>query len=180
MGQALAIASVVSTVVGTVSKAQGQKAAGKAQAENARFRAGVARNNKILADRASADATLRGESDARLQEQRTRQLIGRQRAILAANGIVVDQDSALDITEDTASIGAMDAETIRRNAAREALNFDAQGANFVAQSQLLENEGNSSASAGRRESFGTVLGGIGSVATKWKSFSDLGVSGFST
>ena len=173
----LAAVSLASSVFGTVQKAAGERNVAAAQEQNARFREAVARNNAIRANQAAEDARNRGEASARLQQQRTRQLIGKQRAIFAANGIVVDQDSALDTTEDTAQIGAMDAEQIRRNAERDALNFETQGENFVSEANLSSFEARSSRRAGRTDSFNTVLGGIGSVASKWKAFSDEGIFG---
>lgn len=177
MGQALAIASLASTVIGTGLAVSGQRAQAKAQSNEAKFRAAVARNNDIVSRREADLSRARGEQDARRQEERTRQLIGTQRATLAANGVVVDQGSAADITADTAEIGALDAITIRRNAEREALLRESQGAEFASESALRERESSSTLRAGRTESFGTVLSGIGSVSSKWHAFKEQGTFG---
>lgn len=140
----------------------------KAAAGQAEYQAAVGRNNAILAERAAADATLRGEQAERRQRMQIGGVQGRQRAVLAANGVLIDDGSALDLTSDTAAIGEVDALTIRSNAQREALGFRAQGANYSADAQLASMRANNSGSM--LGVAGTVLGGLGSVATKWYGF----------
>lgn len=177
MGAALPIISIAGTVLGAAFTAYGQIQQGKAAAAQAEYQAAVGRNNAILAQRAADDARLRGEEAARRKAVDNRQLIGRQRAVLAANGVLVDQGSALDITSDTAEIGKLDELTIRSNAEREALGYEAQGMNFNASSQLNQMRADNALSSGYGAAFGTVLTGAGSVASKWYQFKKEGVWG---
>jgi len=160
--------SIASTVASTGLQIVGQGQQAKAQQASHEYQAAVARNNQIIAQRQADDARARGAEAERQQRIKTQQLIGRQRAVLAANGVVVDQGSALDITTDTTGIGEQDALTVRANAEREALGFEAQGMNFGAQAGLNSfSAANSSATLGQ---VGTALGGLGTVADKWYRF----------
>lgn len=166
---AIAIAATVgSTVLGTV----GQLQQGQALEQQAAYQAAVARNNQILAERAAQDALDRGKVAEQQQRMETRQLQGRQRAVLASNGVLVDVGSALDITSDTAAIGEIDALTIRSNAEREALGFRTQGMNFQSEAELARLRGQAASSAATIGAFGTLLSGTGTVAQKWYAFSN--------
>jgi len=101
-------------------------------------------------------------------------LIGRQNAVLAGNGVLVGQDTALDITTDTAEVGKYDALTIRSNAEREALGFLAQGVNFESQGNLARMSGDATARASNLAAIGSVVGAAGSVAGKWYDFNRTG------
>lgn len=176
----LSALSIAATVVGTGVSALGQMQAGKAQAAQLNYQAAVGRNNSILAQRAADDARLRGEEAARREASKTKQLAGRQRAVLAANGQLVDQGSALDITSDTAEIGKLDELTIRSNAEREALGYEAQGMNFQAGSNLNSMGAANASTASIGGAFGTVLTGAGNVASKWYNFKKEGIFGGSS
>lgn len=180
MGAALPFVSIAASVVGTAMSAVGQLQAGKAQAAQLNYQAAVGRNNSILAQRAADDARLRGEEAARREASKTKQLAGRQRAALAANGQLVDQGSALDLTDDTMQIGKLDELTIRSNAEREALGYEAQGANFQAGSELNRMGAANASTASIGSAFGTVLTGAGNVASKWYNFKKEGLFGGSS
>lgn len=170
MGAAVPVVSILSTVLGTAFSAFGAIQQGRAAAAQAEYQAAVGRNNAILAQRAADDARLRGEEAARRKAVESRQLIGRQRAVLAANGVLVDQGSALDLTSDAAEIGKLDELTIRSNAEREALGYEAQGSNFSASAQLNQIRADNAQSSAMGSAFGTVLTGATSVASKWYQY----------
>ena len=155
-----------SAIIGAI----GKKQEGKALKNQAAFQASVARNNAILSERAAQDAIVRGREAERERRVKTRQLIGRQRTALAGAGQVVDTGSALDITEETAAIGELDALTIRRNAEREALGFRTEGINFQSSALLADLRGESAERAGDLAFKTTLLTGAGSVASKWYQF----------
>jgi len=162
--------SIAGSLIGTAFSAVGQMQQGKAQAAQANYQAAVGRNNAILAQRAADDARLRGEEAARRVKTNASQLLGKQRAMLAANGVLVDSGSALDLTTDTAGISKLDELTVRSNAEREALGYQAQGMNFQAGSELQGMSAQNSLAAGTSAAAGTLLTGAGSVASKWYQF----------
>lgn len=174
-GPALPAVAIAATVASTALGVMGSVQQGQAASSQAAYQAQVARNNAILAERAAKDAEDRGRVAALNQRNRTKQLIGRQRAQLAANGVLVDRGSALDIVADTAQIGETDALTIENNADREAANYRAQGSNFTADAQLSLLRGKSAVNSSYFQSGGVALDGLGQVASKWYTFKKEGV-----
>lgn len=223
----VAAVAIGASVLGTITQMQGQKAAGEAAQQQAQYQAQVAENNKVIAEnnriiaqrnidtaRQNREAALReagqiegAEDDARAKGQidiarsaiETKRLQGRQRAVLAANGILVDDGSALDITSDTAALGKLDQLTIKSNVAREAAgytaqannarikaynfgveaeNFATQGDNYGREAMSFQTEADARRSAGsyavssaKNQQFSTLLSGVSSVASKWYGFS---------
>lgn len=171
----LAVASIAATAVGTGVSIYGQMQAGQAAQAQANYKAAVDRNNAILASRAADDARAQGEVTAAKQAQAGAQLVGRQRATLASNGVVVDTGSAADLTTETAGRNKLDELTIRNNAERQALGFEAQGMNYSSQASADLLAGTSAESAAGFGAIGSALKGAGSVADKWYDFNKQGV-----
>lgn len=171
----LAAVSIGATVLSTGMSVYGQMQQGKAAQAQANYQRQVAENNAILANRAADDAIERGKIAERNQRLKTEALKGRQRAVMAGNGVVVDAGSALDITSDTAAFGELDALTIRSNAEREAAGFRAQGSNFTNEANLATMSGDNARSSMYMGIGGSVLSGAGSVAGKWYGFTRAGV-----
>jgi hypothetical protein len=169
-GPALPIASLAVGVLGTGMSVIGQMQQGKAQRNMALYQQRVAENNIILSQRAAEDATARGKVEEQSVRQRYRQLIGTQRSTMAANGVLVDTGSASDIVEDTAEIGELDALTVRANAERERQFYLAQGMNFQGEAAM---HGLTKKNSGGFP-WGTLIGGLGSVAEKWYNFDQQG------
>ncbi len=55
---------------------------------------------------------------------------------MGASGVSVNGDTSTDLTYDSERLGALDALTIKTNAAREAFGYRTQGANFSAQGKF--------------------------------------------
>lgn len=159
-------ASLLSTAVGVY----GQVQAGQAQAGQARYQAQVAENNRIIAEQQARDAEMRGQMAEDARRDQTRALIGRQRTALAANGVMVDDGSALDITSDTAAQGEVDALTLRANAAREAYGYRAQGSNFLADAGLQRARADAAIPASMVWAGATLLSGAGTVGDRWLTY----------
>ncbi len=171
----IAIASLGASVLGTAVGAYGQYQAGQAQAGQARYQAQVAENNRVISEQQARDAEMRGQLAENERRRQTGALIGRQRTALAANGVLVDDGSALDITSDTAALGEVDALTLRANAAREAYGYRAQGNNFGAEAGLQRARASSAATAGAVGAGATLLSGAGTVADRWTTYRRQGV-----
>lgn len=171
----LMVLSTVMTVASTAVSVIGGQQQAKAQAQQAQFQAQIARNNQIIANRAAEDSRKRGELEANQQRARTLQAIGNQRAALAAGGVVVDEGSAQILTSDTAGLGELDALTIRSNAEREALGFEAQGTNFGIEAQGANAAAANARRAGGISTFGTLASGFTTVADKWAGFKRQGL-----
>lgn len=107
-------------------------------AYNAKVQAGLAK-----------DAEARGVETERRLRLRTRQVIGAQRAGLAAQGIDINSGTALDVQADAAYVGELDALTARNNAELEAYGFKVQEQAYKMQGAL--------------DKQGGLLGGIGDI-----------------
>jgi hypothetical protein len=157
------------SLLGGITKATGQQAAGEAGGARYQYQAAVYRNNKLIADQAAKDSIQSGKEKAQVSQLKTAQIIGQQRAELAAKGIQVDTDTSVEAMVDAARIGNMDQETIQRNAERQALALKLQGIGYEMQAQMAERAAKDTKKAGDNSFFSTLLGTAGNVATKWMS-----------
>lgn len=151
---------MAASAVGAYANSRGTKQAYEAQAQ-------VSRNNAMLAGWQADDAIRRGERDAsRLRMQRN-QLKGRQRAVLAANGVDLGVGSALGVLTDTDYFTDVDVGTVKDNAAREAWALRNQAMNFTSDAALLAMRG------GRESPFlaagSSLLTSAGRVSGSWYS-----------
>ena len=126
-------AIIAVAVVAAVGSAvmQGIQAKNAAQAERnaAEFNAQVANNNAIIAAQQRSTTLQQGEAEAHKSMRDQAQMIGAQRAQMAANGIDLTQGSAQDILASTKFLGGIDVNTIQSNAARQAWGYEVQGMN---------------------------------------------------
>lgn len=176
MGQAVAAAvSIGTSVVGTGVSVYGGIQQQKAAAKNSKYAAKVAKKNEARALLAAKDAERRGERDAARAKKASDRLKGRQRAVLAANGVDIGSGSAVDILEDTTRIGKADALAIRENAKREADDYRAQGESFSDEYKM--NRKRAKQGIDPFEVGATALTGATAVASKWYQFSSEGVFG---
>lgn len=132
------------------------------QREQGKADADIAENNARLAQ-ADADATnAMATRESEQQAWRARQVMGQQRAAIAANNLDPTLGTPSDILGDTALFSEVDQQTIRMNAARQAWGFQAQAQNFRNQGQLAKWSGNAQAK-------GTILGALASGASIYAS-----------
>lgn len=155
MASTAALATLMATQ-GLVS-AVGQRRAATAAEQQADYQAGVLGLNADLADRAAADSIARGREAQSRSRASTRQLVGAQRATLAAQGVDVGVGSAADIGLDTAELGEMDTLTLAINAQREAYGFKVEAVNYRSQAALVRASGRNTAASLRNESISTLL-----------------------
>jgi hypothetical protein len=110
---ALAIGGLILTGIGGIYE-------GKAERASAEYSAKVDENNAAQKDYIAQNTALIGSVEEERHRAKVRQLVGTQRATLAANGLDLSGGTALDLVTETAGMGEEDALTIRYNAAREA------------------------------------------------------------
>jgi hypothetical protein len=189
---AIAIAGLALTAVSTGVAVYGGIQQRQAAKNTAEYEAQVARNNQIIQQRAAADVRARGAETVqeirergRVRQQllgrETRGLIGIQRAALAAQGVVVDQDSALELTTDTAGIGEYERQVVATdtaraarsasiNAERAAYEYETRGYSYGAEADLARLRGWMPDT-----SLGTALSGLGSIASRYIQYDQAGV-----
>ena len=169
----LALASIALSAVGILVGMSGQRQQGEAANKQALYNARVARRNAVMAGYAAQDALDRGARDELTTRLQYKQIKGRQRAAFAANGVVVDEGSALDVVLDTVALGEFDALTVRSNAAKEAFNYREQADQFNSSAWMQTIAGKDAQRAGYIGAAGTLLSGASSVADKWHTYKQL-------
>ena len=153
-----------STVMGGMGAIQ----QGNAAAASASYNAKVADMNAKLSERQARDAVERGSMEEQQQRMKTSQTIGQQRAAMAANGVDLKFGSPLDMLVDTATMGELDALTIRSNTYREERDLRQQGLNQAGQANMFRAEASSAKTAGYMNAMGTVLGGGATAYTSYQ------------
>lgn len=119
------------TLAGGVSQSRAINAMGD-------YQKSIFDTNARFSELRAEDAIKRGDKEAQNVQKQAKRLIGSQRATLAAQGIELDEGTALQIQEDTAELGAADAMTVRNNAWREAWGFRAQALDFRSQGKMAK------------------------------------------
>lgn len=147
--------------VGAVTSAVGAKNASQARKDAANYNASVQ-------DQLALDAERRGAESAGQLRMETRQLKGSQVAALAANGIDVNQGSALDILAGTDMLSILDEETLLRNAAREAYGYRTEATMYR---RAADSESPS------RAFMTSLIGGATQVAGSWYTMNSVGAFG---
>jgi len=168
-------ATLAATAVSGAVTAYGAVQQGQAQKKQARYQAGVERNNATIAGWQAQDATQRGQIEEQRQRLATARLRSSQRAGMAANGIEIDSGSPLDVLMDTAQLGELDALTIRSNAEREAYGFRSQSGNLMAQAGLTTMAGRNAATAGYIGAGSTLLSSAATVGDRKKTYDRYGI-----
>lgn len=158
VGLGLQVAGLATGVMGSYQQSKAQQSAYE-------YQAAVNRNNAQYAEWQAQDALQRGATAEQNQRLKTAQLKSAQRARLAANGVVIDEGSALNLLDDTDYMGERDALTIRDNAKREAWGARVQAGNYSNDAGMLSARADAESPAGA--AFGTLLTGAGSVADSW-------------
>lgn len=121
--------NALSSVAGAYANAQAYKSQGNFQNQIYKFNSQVA---KVQAE----DALKRGEESVTNLNKSVKKLVGSQRASLAAQGISLESGTPLELQQDTAYMGALDAITIRNNAYREAWGYKSQAISSALQGEF--------------------------------------------
>lgn len=142
-GASLMAVSLAMSAVGMYAQhqslAQEAKAASAAQDAHNKaleYSAKVQEYNQGMANLEADDIAKRGQIDADAHRLKVRQMIGTQRAAGAGAGAVVDSDSLLVGTSDTAQLGELDAQVIHTNAKRDEWTKRNEAANLGFQANL--------------------------------------------
>lgn len=127
-------------VVSTVYSMQSQQAA-------AEYETGVSNYKSRVAENDAQRVRSKGVEEENIQRQQTAQLISKQRAQLGAAGVELGTGSALQLQEDVATLGEVDALRIRSN-------FEEKAQALETQAELLKRE----APEGPLDKFKSYLG----------------------
>lgn len=154
---------VTLAVAGTAVAAAGSIVSGVNQSRQYSYQAKIAQQNAALDRKAAEDARARGAIEEARQYRKNAQLLGAQRAALAANGLEVDFGSAADLQTDTKTIGWEDAQTIRENAIRESKGYEISASNNVGKAASAKAAGSAAMIGSIFDAGSTILSGASQV-----------------
>lgn len=154
-------ASAGISAASSLAGAYSQSEALKSQSDYQRSMSAI---NARFADIQGKDAIERGEKEAQKLKKGAKRTIGAQRAALAAQGIDVNEGSALELQEDTDKLSSEDAMQIRNNAWREAWGYRVQAQNISSQSAM------SSIGANAQARSTLLTGGLNALAYGAKAY----------
>lgn len=158
-------ASAASSTIGSYYSAKTQRA-------NLAGQAAIAEINAQLSEQAAQTALAAGQREEQSSRLRTAQLKSGQRVALAANGVDLGSDTAVNILTSTDFMGESDANTLASNAVRNAWGYRTQGANY--RSEALVSQATASGISPGMSAASSLLGSASSVATNWYSLNKAG------
>jgi hypothetical protein len=151
---------------------------GQAQSNMYNYQAAVAKMNQKVAQQNAEWEEGTGEVMAQEQGMKTRQVVGEERARFGAGNIDVNSGSAMQVQQSELAVGQESQAIIRANAAHRAYGAEVAGMQDVAQANIYEYSATTSLDAARIGATSSILGAVGSVASKWQQGSMLGIPGF--
>lgn len=158
MGIGASAAGAIMQAGGAYQQAQGQRSA-------LQYQASVARGNAVLAGDQASDAIRNGQTAEGVQDLRTGQTLGTQRARMAANGVDLGEGSANDVLTTTKYMGERDALQIHDNAMMEAWGYRTQQQSFL--DDASREDGEASTISPWTAAGTSLLTGATKVAASW-------------
>lgn len=162
---------------GGILGAIGNMNQGAAQSSMYQYQASVAAVNAQIAKQNADYALSTGETQAMVKGMDWRSKIGDTIAKMGASGVAVGQGSSADVLSSMHNIANLDQGIIRNNAARTAYGYEVTAAQDTAQVGMYNQAASDASKAGSINAFGSILGGVSSVASKWSSGSSSGIFG---
>jgi hypothetical protein len=164
---AIAIGGLAVSAIGAGVGAMGAIQSANAQKASADYQAQVAANNQKTAQQNAAFAAASGEAQAANKAQQTRAQVGAVEAQQGSFGVDINSPTASAVRTSQGELGALDADTIRSNAARQAYGYEGQANNFGNAEQADIAQGNNAATAGDFNAGSGLLSGFGNAGLNY-------------
>jgi len=171
---ALKVVGTVATLAGAAVSTASAIQQGKAQEAQYKYQAKVAQENADIAQENASRERQQGIEESRLQRLKAAQNVANQSSAMASNGIDITQGTAVNLLDDTAMWGEMDALNTLANSESRARAYEQEANNFKNQSRLDYFASQNAYKAGQVNALSSGLNGISStlsVADKWYGFS---------
>lgn len=164
---AIAGASSIASLLGGAITAGGTLAGGASQQAMYNYQAGVAQLNSKIALQ-NADYTQTAGGTAGYQSGlKTGAIVGTQKADQGASGVDVESGSAAGVRDTTTKLGQYDQDLIATNYAKKAYSYEVEAATKTAEAGADVIAGENAVKASKISAAGSILGTVGSVASKW-------------
>jgi hypothetical protein len=154
--------------------ARGEMAKGQADQAMYNYQAGVAQMNSQIARKNAEYALKVGGSEAYRSGVKTGQEVGQMKAIQGASGVNVNTGTTKALRDTQTKVGQLDQQTIRENYAKKAYGYEVESETKKAEVGANIQAGKFAEEAGNTRAFASILGTVGSVASKWSSASSAG------
>lgn len=164
--------AIAMSTAGALTSSYGAYGESRAQKQALEYGATVDRNNAMLSEWQAADSLNRGEKTWQKHNLDVAALKGTQKAVMASHGVALDEGSAARILTDTDFLGALDAQTIRNNAAKESFGYEAQATQY--RNDAAMKDYGASGISPKRAGLTALLSGGASVASKWYAMGPVG------
>lgn len=180
MAQAMGVIGIGATIAGGITAAEGAKTTAAATQQSYNYQAGVAQINSAI-DLQNADyARNQGDIQAMDYGLKAGQTQANIKVAQGASGLDVNSGSALAVQQSQKVITGIDTAQIRSNAAKVAYDYDVKSTMDLNQSTLDVMGGQNAITAGNIQAEASILGTVGSVASKWTQGNTAGLFGSGT
>lgn len=163
----LAYATLAISVAGAAAGAVGQMKQASAAKSAADYQSKVQAGNQEIALKNASFAAASGEQKAAVQQQKTRAQVGAIEAAQGSSGVDINSPTASAVRTSQGELGALDAQTIRSNAAREAYGYQTQATNFGNQALADTAQGENAEISGEIGAGSGLLSGVGNASLNY-------------
>jgi hypothetical protein len=180
MAAAMGVIGMGASLACGILGAEGAKQSAAATQQSYNYQAGVAKINSQI-DLQNADyARNQGEIQATDFGLKAAQQEAQIKTAQSASNLDVNSGSNLDVQTSQHTVDQMDLTQIRSNAAKTAYDYDVKSTMDLNQSTLDIMGGQNAIAAGNIQAEASILGSVGSVASKWSQGSQSGMFGSSS
>lgn len=166
------MASLIMSAIGTAIGVAGSIQQSQVQAAQMEYQGEVARRNAKLAEQQASAQRMQGYEAMATERLKTAKLIGQQRAQAGASGVSLDSGSILDVAEDTAATGEMQAINTYNQGIDSGYNSEIQAWNYESQAAGYDSAAGQARSSGLMSAIGQGIGGIADMGSTWAKFSN--------
>jgi len=141
------------------------------------YQANVARINSHIALQNADFARMQGEQQAVIEGRKGAQIFGGIRTGEGASNLDVNKGSSSQVQASQRSTTALDLTQLRSNAAKTAYDFDVRSTEDINQAGLYDAASRNAKVAGDLGAISSIVGGAGSVSSKWLQGQSVGLWG---
>lgn len=167
--------SLGATAAGAGVSAFGSLYKGSAESDMYKYQASVAALNQKISLQNADYARQAGEVSAQASGLKTKSEMALSRAQFGAGNIAVGSGSASRVIQSEHEIGVQDQNIIRNNAAWKAYGYDVEAAKYGSEVGLYNKAARTSKTSGMIGAVSSILGGAGSVSSKWSQGTQTGI-----
>jgi hypothetical protein len=157
--------------------ASGAQQEGTATQQMYNYRAQVAKINAGIDKQNAEWSRTKGEMEAGQYGQKAAQQMGQIKVAQAASGLDVNTGSAARVQKSQSDITRMDLSMIRANAGKIAYDYETKSVMDENQATLDVMAGKNAKRAGEIKAASSILGTVGTVASKWQQGKSTGLWG---